>query len=322
VTSTTTDPAVLVGLDAPDDASVYRLTDDLAIVQTVDFFTPVVDDPFDWGRVAAANALSDVYAMGGRPLTALNLVGWPRDLDFELLGRVLEGGSAICDTAGVNIVGGHSIDDPEPKYGLAVTGVIHPDHVVSKSGAGPGCDLVLTKPLGMGIISSGIKEGKTSPATASEAIEIMTTLNRAASEAMVTIGVAAATDVTGFGLMGHLLQMLDPAVSARLVAGRIPVLDEALELAAAGVLPGGSKRNYEAGREFVDAAEIDDSLRAVLFDAQTSGGLLIAVPTDRTQSLIEALAAGGVRGAAVIGSLIEGSGRIEVVAGDREEGIN
>ena len=313
---------MLVGLDAPDDASVYRLTDDLAIVQTVDFFTPVVDDPFDWGRVAAANALSDVYAMGGRPLTALNLVGWPRDLDFELLGRVLEGGSAICDTAGVNIVGGHSIDDPEPKYGLAVTGVIHPDHVVAKSGAGPGCDLVLTKPLGMGIISSGIKEGKTSPATASAAIEIMTTLNRAASEAMVTVGVAAATDVTGFGLMGHLLQMLDGGVSARLVAGRIPVLDEALELAAAGVLPAGSKRNYEAGREFVDAAELDDSLRAVLFDAQTSGGLLIAVPADRTQALMERLDAGGVRGAAVIGSLVEGSGRIEVVAGDREERVN
>jgi len=313
---------VLVGLDAPDDASVYRLTDDLAIVQTVDFFTPVVDDPFDWGRVAAANALSDVYAMGGRPLTALNLVGWPRDLDFELLGRVLEGGSAVCDTAGVNIVGGHSIDDPEPKYGLAVTGVIHPDHVVAKSGAGPGCDLVLTKPLGMGIISSGIKEGKTSPATASAAIEIMTTLNRAACEAMVTVGVAAATDVTGFGLMGHLLQMLDGGVSARLVAGRIPVLDEALELAAAGVLPAGSKRNYEAGRELVDAAELDDSLRAVLFDAQTSGGLLIAVPTDRTRALMERLDAGGVRGAAVIGSLVEGSGRIEVLAGDREERVN
>ena len=315
MSSTTTDPALLVGLDAPDDASVYRLTDELAMVQTVDFFTPVVDDPFDWGRVAAANALSDVYAMGGRPLTALNLVGWPRDLDFELLGRVLEGGSAICDEAGVSIVGGHSIDDPEPKYGLAVTGVIHPDHVVAKLGAGPGCDLVLTKPLGMGIISSGIKEGKTSAATAREAIEIMTTLNRAASEAMVTVGVAAATDVTGFGLMGHLLQMLAPEVSARLIAGRIPVLDEALELVAAGVLPAGSKRNYEADRERVDAAGLDAPLRAALFDAQTSGGMLIAVVADRTATLMEALEAGGVTGAAVIGSLIEGTGRVEVVAG-------
>jgi selenide,water dikinase len=318
VTSTTTDPALLVGLDAPDDASVYRLTDELAIVQTVDFFTPVVDDPFDWGRVAAANALSDVYAMGGRPLTALNLVGWPRDLDFELLGRVLEGGSAICDEAGVNIVGGHSIDDPEPKYGLAVTGLIHPDHVVATLGGGPGCDLVLTKPLGMGIISSGIKEGKTSAATTREAIEIMTTLNRAASEAMVTVGVAAATDVTGFGLMGHLLEMLGPTVSARLIADRILVLDEALQLAAAGVLPAGSKRNYEADRHRVDAAELDASLRAVLFDAQTSGGLLIAVVADRTAALMEALEAGGVTGAAVIGSLIEGTGRVEVVAGEDE----
>jgi selenide, water dikinase len=318
VTSTTTDPALLVGLDAPDDASVYQLTDELAMVQTVDFFTPVVDDPFDWGRVAAANALSDVYAMGGRPLTALNLVGWPRDLDFELLGRVLEGGSAICDEAGVNIVGGHSIDDPEPKYGLAVTGLIHPDHVVATLGGGPGCDLVLTKPLGMGIISSGIKEGKTSAATAREAIEIMTTLNRAASEAMVTVGVAAATDVTGFGLMGHLLEMLGPTVSARLIADRIPVLDEALQLAASGVLPAGSKRNYEADRQRVDAAELDASLRAVLFDAQTSGGLLIAVVADRTAALMEALEAGGVTGAAVIGSLIEGTGRVEVVAGEDE----
>ncbi len=314
MTSSTADPALLVGLDAPDDASVYRLTDELAMVQTVDFFTPVVDDPFDWGRVAAANALSDVYAMGARPLTALNLVGWPRELDFELLGRVLEGGSAICDEAGVNIVGGHSIDDPEPKYGLAVTGLIHPDHVVAKLGGGPGCDLVLTKPLGMGIISSGIKEGKTSAATAREAVEIMTTLNRAASEAMVNIGVAAATDVTGFGLMGHLLEMLGPTVSARLIAGRIPTLDEALELAAAGVLPAGSKRNYEADRERVDAAELDAPLRAVLFDAQTSGGLLIAVVADRTAALMEALEAGGVTGAAVIGSLIEGAGRVEVVA--------
>lgn len=318
MTSTTTDPALLVGLDAPDDASVYQLTDELAMVQTVDFFTPVVDDPFDWGRVAAANALSDVYAMGGRPLTALNLVGWPRDLDFELLGRVLEGGSAICDEAGVNIVGGHSIDDPEPKYGLAVTGLIHPDHVVAKRGGGPGCDLVLTKPLGMGIISSGIKEGKTSAATAREAIEIMTTLNRAASEAMVATGVAAATDVTGFGLMGHLLEMLGPTVSARLIADRIPVLDEALQLASAGVLPAGSKRNYETDRKRVDVAELDAPLRAVLFDAQTSGGLLIAVVADRTAALMEALEAGGVTGGAVIGSLIEGTGRVEVIAGEDE----
>ena len=312
VTSTTTDPAVLVGLDAPDDAAVYRLTDDIAMVQTVDFFTPVVDDPFDWGRVAAANALSDVYAMGGRPVTALNLVGWPRDLDFGLLGRVLEGGSAVCSEAEVNIVGGHSIDDPEPKYGLAVTGVIHPDHIVAKNTAAVGCDLVLTKPLGMGIISSGIKEGKTSPETAARAIEIMTTLNRTASEAMVEVGVAAATDVTGFGLMGHLLQMLDGRLSARLSAGSIPVLPEAYELVASGILPGGSRRNREADEPFVDAGGLSDEGLAVLFDAQTSGGLLIAVVADRTAVLMDALEGRGVADAAVIGSLVEGEGRIEV----------
>jgi selenide, water dikinase len=312
VTSTTTDPAVLVGLGAPDDAAVYRLTDEIAIVQTVDFFTPVVDDPFDWGRVAAANALSDVYAMGGRPVTALNLVGWPRDLDFDLLGRVLEGGSAVCSEAEVNIVGGHSIDDPEPKYGLAVTGLIHPAHIVAKTTGKVGCDLVLTKPLGMGIISSGIKEGKTSIETAARAIEIMTTLNRTASEAMIEIGATAATDVTGFGLLGHLLQMLDGRLSARLFAGSIPVLPEAYDLFASGVLPGGSRRNRKADEPFVDARGLSDEGLAVLFDAQTSGGLLIAVAADSTAALMDELGGRGVADAAVIGSLVEGKGRIEV----------
>lgn len=312
MTSTTVDPAVLVGLDEPDDAAVYRLTDDIAIVQTVDFFTPIVDDTFDWGRIAAANALSDVYAMGGRPVTALNLVGWPRELDFGLLGRVLDGGSAVCSEAEVNIVGGHSIDDPEPKYGLAVTGLIHPDHIVSKATGAVGCDLVLTKPLGMGIISSGIKEGKTSPETAARAIEIMTTLNRTASEAMIEVGAAAATDVTGFGLLGHLLQMLDGRVSAQLSAGSIPVLPEAYDLVASGVLPGGSRRNREADEPFVDSRGLSDEVLAVLFDAQTSGGLLMAIAADRTEVLMDALGDRGVAEAAVIGSLVEGNGRIEV----------
>jgi len=312
VTSTTVDPAVLVGLDAPDDAAVYRLTDDIAIVQTVDFFTPIVDDPFDWGRIAAANALSDVYAMGGRPVTALNLVGWPRELDFGLLGRVLDGGSAVCSEAEVNIVGGHSIDDPEPKFGLAVTGLIHPHHIVAKTTGTVGCDLVLTKPLGMGIISSGIKEGKTSTETATRAIEVMTTLNRAASESMIEVGAAAATDVTGFGLLGHLLQMLDGRVSAQLSAGSIPVLPEAYDLVASGVLPGGSKRNREADEPFVDSRGLSDEVLAVLSDAQTSGGLLVAIAADRTDVLMDALGDRGVVDAAVIGSLVEGDGRIEV----------
>ena len=186
--TTSHDPALLVGLEAPDDAAVYRVAPDLAMVQTVDFFTPVVDDPRAWGRIAAVNSLSDIYAMGARPVTAMNLVGWPRSLDFELLGRVLEGAGEACEEANVAVVGGHSVDDPEPKFGLSVTGLVDPDKVVRKTGGRPGSALVLTKPLGMGIISSGIKEGKVSAATVTQAIEIMGTLNRAAAEAMVAAG--------------------------------------------------------------------------------------------------------------------------------------
>ena len=299
-----------MGLDAPDDAAVYRISDDLALVQTVDFFTPIVDDPFDWGRIAAANALSDVYAMGGRPVTALNLVGWPRSLDFALLGRVLEGAVAVCAEAGTSVVGGHSVDDPEPKFGLAVTGFVHPDRTVRKTGGRPGDALVLTKPLGMGIVSSGIKEGRTSPATASRAVEVMATLNRAAAEAMAETGVHAATDVTGFGLAGHLLEMLGPALDAELDFGAIPVLEEAFELARAGILPGGSKRNSEALGGSVDASILDEAQRAVLFDAQTSGGLLIAV--EDSGPLLSALEARGVSEAAVIGRLTDGGSRIRV----------
>jgi selenide,water dikinase len=291
---------------------VYRVSDDVALVQTVDFFTPVVDDPYDWGRIAAANALSDVYAMGGRPLTALNLVGWPRSLDFGLLGRVLEGGAAVCAEAGVSIVGGHSVDDPEPKFGLAVTGFVHPDRVVRTRGASAGDSLVLTKPLGMGIVSSGIKEGRTSAATAARAVEVMTTLNRTAADVMLHVGVRAATDVTGFGLAGHLLNMLGPDLDAELEFASIPVLEEALELAAAGVLPGGSKRNAEAMSARVSAEGLADAQRAVVFDAQTSGGLLIAIPGDSAGRLVERLHEEGVADAGEIGRIGEGAGRITV----------
>ncbi|HWL66123.1 MAG TPA: selenide, water dikinase SelD, partial [Actinomycetota bacterium] len=222
--TTSQDPALLVGLDAPDDAAVYRIAPDNALVQTVDFFTPVVDDAFAWGRIAAANAMSDVWAMGGRPALALNLVGWPRSLGFELLGRVLDGAAEACSEAGVAIVGGHSVDDPEPKFGLAVTGFVHPDRVVRKRGGVPGDDLILTKPLGMGIVSSGIKDGKTSDETGQEAMRIMGTLNKGAAEVMVEVGVHAATDVTGFGLIGHLLEMLDGHVAAELEVNAIPFL--------------------------------------------------------------------------------------------------
>ena len=306
------DPSLLVGLDAPDDAAVYRVGPDLAIVQTVDFFTPIVDDAYSWGRIAAANALSDVYAMGASPKTALNLVGWPRALGFELLGAVIEGAGDACSEADVTIVVGHSIEDPEPKFGLSVTGVVHPDRVVTKTGAAAGCDLVLTKPLGMGLISSGIKEGKTTPLTAERAVRIMSTLNRAASEAMTEVGVDAATDVTGFGLIGHLLQMLDGRLDADLDHGSVPVLEEAYELAAAGLLPGGTRRNREAGARSVDPGSLDETRMAVLYDAQTSGGLLMAVPPEKLDPLMRGLAERGVEGAARIGTLTQGGGRIRV----------
>jgi selenide,water dikinase len=309
---TTTDPAVLVGLDSPDDAAVYRIAPDLAIVQTVDFFTPIVDDPWAWGRIAAANAFSDVYAMGGRPVTALNLVAWPRDLDFELLGAVLEGAQDACTEAGVAILGGHSVDDPEPKFGLAVTGLVHPDRIVTKRGARVGDDLVLTKPLGMGIISSGIKEGRTSPETEERAIAIMSRLNSAAADAMLEVGAEAATDVTGFGLVGHLLEMLGPDTSAELGFSSIPMIDEAIELAAAGVLSGGSKRNHEEARDRVGVDGLDRSEAIILFDAQTSGGLLIAVDPTKTGILLARLRERGVDDVAHIGRVVAGPGRIEV----------
>jgi selenide,water dikinase len=301
-----------VGLETLDDAAVYRMSEDQAIVQSVDFFTPVVDNPWDWGRIAAANAMSDIYAMGARPMIALNLVGWPRSLDFELLGRVLEGSGSACDEAGVAVVGGHSVDDPEPKFGLAVTGTVHPDAVVRQRGAVAGCDLVLTKPLGMGIISSGIKEGRTTPETVKQAVESMSSLNRAASEAMLDVDARAATDVTGYGLIGHLLEMLGPETGATVSFSSVPVLEEAIELAARGVLPGGSKRNYDSMRERVDSGALDEARRAVLFDAQTSGGLLIAVDADRTDALLADLDRREVHDAARIGSITEGSGTIRV----------
>jgi selenide,water dikinase len=307
VKTTSSDPALLVGLDTPDDAAVYRLTDDLAIVQTVDFFTPIVDDARAWGRIAAANSLSDIYAMGARPVTAMNIVGWPRSVDFELLGRVLEGAEEACAEAGVSIVGGHSVDDSEPKYGLAVTGLVRPDAVIRKVGAPPGSELFLTKPLGMGIISTAIKQGRASHVTVAEATRIMQALNKEASAAMVEVGVAAATDVTGFGLVGHLMQMLGTGVGAVLDFQAIPMVEDAVELARLDLVPGGSKRNLEALRDETDTGTLDAPSAAVLFDAQTSGGLLIAVAPERAGELGGALERRGVL-AARIGMLVPRSG--------------
>ncbi|MDQ3877932.1 MAG: selenide, water dikinase SelD [Actinomycetota bacterium] len=308
------DPRLLVGLETPDDAAVYELTPEIAIVQTVDFFTPIVDDAYSWGRIAAANALSDIYAMGGRPVTALNLVAWPRSLGFDLLGEVLAGGASACDDAGVSIVGGHSIDDPEPKYGLAVTGVAAPRDVTRAAGAEAGCDLVLTKPLGTGIISSAIKEGKASDRDIERAIASMSALNASACTAMLETGVQAATDVTGFGLVGHLVDMLGDRLSAVLDFGAIPLLPGALQLAGIGVLPGGTRRNIDSLEHRVRAEGIEAARFTLLFDAQTSGGLLIAVDPGRTEELLDDLKGGGVDHASVIGRLIDGDGSITVSA--------
>ncbi len=311
VRTTTADPAVLVGLDMPDDAGVYRVAPGLAIVQSVDFFTPIVDDPYDWGRIAAANAVSDLYAMGARPATALNLVSWPRDLDLASLGRVLEGAAAVADEAGMTVIGGHTIDDPEPKFGMAVTGVADPDRIVTTSGAVPGGELVLTKPLGTGIVSSAIKEGKAPLEAVQAAVDSMARLNAAASQAMLETGVAAATDVTGFGLVGHLAGMLDRELSAHLRFSALPLLPGAIELADRGVLPGGTRRNRDAHGDRVRADDLSEAERWLLFDAQTSGGLLIASRPEAGDELLAVLRRHGVDGAR-IGTVVEGNGTVTV----------
>jgi selenide, water dikinase len=310
-----TDPNVLVGPETCDDAGVYRLTDGLALVLTVDFFTPIVDDPRAFGQIAAANSLSDVYAMGGRPIAMLSIVGFPRDkLPMTVLGEVLRGGAEKAHEAGVSVVGGHSIDDAEPKVGYAVVGLVNPARLWRNVGARPGDVLVLTKPLGTGIISTAIKQAKAPERAVTAAIRTMTTLNRAAAEAAATVPVHAATDVTGFGLLGHLRAMtLGSKVRVRLHAGRIPLLPDVVALAEAGLVPGGTKRNLLAVAETVRwDPGLPEPLRTVIGDAQTSGGLLVATPDG--PGLLRALAAAGVDEAAQIGEVVaeDPAGAIEV----------
>jgi selenide, water dikinase len=268
---------VLVSQETGDDAAVYALPGGQCLVQTVDFFTPIVDDPYDWGRIAASNAFSDVYAMGASPVLALNLVGWPEALPLDLLVRVLEGGSAVAAQAGVAVVGGHTITDLEPKYGMAVTGLASPDRIVRNSTARRGNRLYLTKPLGFGIISTAIKQEAATEDQVREAVELMAELNDRASEAMVEVGVDAATDVTGFGLLGHLHTMLVASgLSARVDAGAVPFLSGVIGLARRQIVPGGTVRNHKFLSEFVAWGGLDRAEQLALADAQTSGGLLIA----------------------------------------------
>ena len=276
----------MVGLDSPDDGGVIDIGNGIRVVQTVDFFTPILDNPFDWGKVAAANALSDIYAMGGTPISSLQLVSWPReDLSFEILSEVLKGGLEIMQSAGCNIIGGHSIDDKEPKYGFAVTGIIN-DAIYKKRNLQVGDKLFLTKPLGSGIISSAIKKNIASEKAISEVTEVMTTLNDKALEAAKELNANAITDVTGFGLLGHLIEMIgDSEVTVNLYLDNVPVIEHAKEYLNNGVYPSGSKRNFDSAKENIIYSDDQESFVKILSDAQTSGGLLISAPNDNSIDL-------------------------------------
>ncbi len=292
-----------------DDAAVYRISDELALVQTVDFITPVVNDPFTFGQVAAANALSDIYAMGAQPVFALNLIGFPvRSLSLEYMEQILAGGSAKAAEAGAVIAGGHSIDDYAPKYGLAVTGFVHPARLVRKSGGSPGDVLILTKPLGSGTITTALDQGICDSDLEAQISQIMAALNRGASEAMVRIGAAACTDVTGFGLLGHLHELARASgVAARVKASQVPFLDEALKLIGRGAVSQGTRNNLAYLSEHVKwAPEISEAQRLLLCDAQTSGGLLIAVPSEKGEELAQALKASNCLAYEEIGCLVDG----------------
>jgi selenide,water dikinase len=304
-------------MERAEDAGVYKLTDELAMVQTVDFFTPIVDDPYDFGRIAVANALSDVYAMGGKPLTALNIVCFPRDtMDISILREVLKGGLDAMHEAAVLLLGGHSVDDPELKYGLAVTGTIHPGKVVHNNGAKPGDRLILTKPLGTGIISTAIKRNKASKEAIARVVKSMTTLNRTASEVMMEVGVNACKDITGFGLLGHASEMIEGTEVGMVIdAAAVPIFPEAREYAGMGMVPGGTQRNREFRIDMVDIdSKVPQYLQDILFDPQTSGGLLIAVPKAKASRLLKRLHEEGIKEAVIIGEVVgEKKGRIRVI---------
>lgn len=297
-----------MGIDHLDDAGVYRLTEDIALVQTTDFFTPIVDDPFSFGQIAAANALSDVYAMGGKPLTAMNMVAFPIEkMNGSILREILRGGYSKIHEAGAIIVGGHSIDDPEIKYGLSVTGIVNPDRILTNARARPGDRLVLTKPLGTGIIGTALKGEMASQEAVKKITESMTTLNHVAYEVMVEVGVNACTDITGFGLLGHAMEMaIASDVGIAIKSQSVPLFPEVEEYASMGLVPAGTARNREFCSCRVEiSGDISDEKLDILYDAQTSGGLLISVEGEKAQRLLEQLHAKGVQPAAIIGEVIE-----------------
>lgn len=306
-----------MGVQTRDDAAVYRIDAERALVHTVDVFTPVVDDPYAFGAIAAANSLSDVYAMGATPFLALNILAYPQGrLPAEVVAEIVRGGLDKMQEAGVVVAGGHSLDDPQPKFGYAVTGFVHPDRVVTNAGAKPKDRLVLTKPLGVGVITTGIKQQKATEEAVEAVTKVMLELNQAASEAMLQVGVHACTDVTGYGLVGHLHELAAAsAVDARVWASRVPVLEAAWPLVRDRVVPGGTHRNRKAAARYTRwHPEVSEDLQLLLCDPQTSGGLLVAVPPDRLEPLQEALARRGVTVVAVVGEIVStGEGRVEVV---------
>ena len=303
-------------MERAEDASVYKLTDELAIIQTLDFFTPIVDDPYSFGQIAAANALSDVYAMGGKPLTAMNIVCFPiNTMAISILKEIMAGGADKIHEAGAILVGGHSVEDSELKYGLSITGTIHPTKVILNSGAKRGDRLILTKPLGTGIISTALKNKVASDKAVAQIIKNMTTLNQKASEIMQEIGVTACTDITGFGLLGHASEMIEGAgIGLSINSAAVPVFPEVKELAEMGMIPGGLGRNREFRQNMVEIAKaVPDYLADTLFDPQTSGGLLISVPEQKAAALVERMHKEGVEAAAIIGEVIaEPKGKIIV----------
>ncbi|HEV8061006.1 MAG TPA: selenide, water dikinase SelD [Gemmataceae bacterium] len=312
-----TDPKVLVGSATADDAAIYKLNDELALVLTTDFFTPIVDRPYDFGAIAAANALSDVYAMGGKPMAALNLVGFPdQKLPAEVLCDILRGAADKAAEAGIAIVGGHTIQTEEPIFGLAVVGSVHPDKVLANAGAWPGDLLVLTKPIGLGIITTAAKNGEDARGAIGEAIAIMSTLNRTAAAVLERFEVHALTDVTGFGLLGHLRNMTTASgVTATIRLESVPVIAAAKEYVGSGIAPGGTHANWRFLANWVSySPDVAKHEQLLLCDAQTSGGLLACLPADQAKSVVAALLTAGVPAAAVVGKITGvGSGQISVV---------
>jgi len=302
-----TNANVLVGMEKADDAGVYKVSEDLAIIQTVDFFTPIVDNPYWFGQIAAANALSDIYAMGGVPKTAMNLVGFPlKQMDISILRQIIQGGLDKLKEADVVLLGGHSVEDNEMKYGLSVTGFIHPQHVVTKKKLNSGDRLVLTKPLGTGVINTAIKRGIASEAITENISRMMAALNRTASEVMQQFSVQACTDITGFGLLGHLAEMVeDSGMALQLDSSQIPILPEAIEYAKMGMMPGGTFKNKEFRLGMIEfSSGVDPLIQDILFDPQTSGGLMICVKREQADELVSKLIEEGVAASKIIGEVI------------------